>query len=128
MRSHPIFRTTFILLTFSLLLLVLQGSGDPEKSKPSEPMTAEQPKMMLRNGEWELNYMMGTAGSVQDYFGGFPVIKISTDDQSISGFSGCNQFRGEVVANGSNISWKGEFAVTRRLALTWTLKRIFSQR
>lgn len=66
------------------------------------------------NGSWELNYITGPRIAFDGlYPGRKPVITFNTADTSFSGNTGCNNFRGQLISEGNNISFTNDIALTK---------------
>lgn len=85
-------------------------------SKENKEVTKNEQKLNLIDGNWELDYMLGTEKPIDSLFPkAKPTVTINSEKSQISGMAGCNNFSGGLSIEGKQFKLAENIALTRKM-------------
>jgi heat shock protein HslJ len=66
------------------------------------------------NGTWTLTYISRPIESFESMYPSPPTMEIDIEKAAVSGYAGCNTYRGSFMSKGKDITFKLPFALTRK--------------
>ncbi|MDX1762326.1 MAG: META domain-containing protein [Christiangramia sp.] len=119
-------RFRIITLFVTAILFIACKDNKSSTQKEGNTVSTTQKKANLIDGFWELNYMDSTPQPLDSLFlEEKPGFKIEKQKGKISGFSGCNNFSGNLEIEDNEFSLGKEVAVTRKMCPDMTGEDLF---
>lgn len=102
-----------------LFLVVFVIACSTTKSKTNNAVTPQKSENMKANpidGTWEANYIMNSPKAFDELYPKTkPTITFNSNQNQISGASGCNNFHGKCTINGNTLQIAEALALTRKM-------------
>lgn len=102
-----------------LFLVVFAIACSTTKSKTNNavtPQKSENMKAYSIDGTWEANYIMNSPKAFDELYPKTkPTITFNSNQNQISGASGCNNFHGKCTINGNTLQIAEALALTRKM-------------
>lgn len=99
------FKSISLFLITITCMVVIQSCNSAKKSMAEMPML---------DGTWELSYISGPHESLQQlYPEKMPTVVFDTPSKRLSGTTGCNQYSGALIIDGSKIDLTTPIIVTK---------------